>query len=220
MRTNISNKPIYIFVLLMGILVATANLYSDESNINNPLGFKFGTSSKDAKNIIKSNGYEILKNEVDSKDVRTILFNGIIVEYPSINENDKKTRLEFFKDRLMSTQLIVKNLSGSRFVEIQNELINSIETDYGEPNSKDHMLSYNIWTWKTEDLKLILSTNRNKGEVKLEYTYMPVAYSKAEKELEFKRKGKVRSPSDAMFKDGNYSQETGTGLGRSILDKQ
>ena len=85
----------------------------------------------------------------------------------------------------------------------------SIEADHGKPSSRDNMLSYDIWTWNTQDTKLILSTNRNKGEVKLDYTNMPIAEFKLDKELEVKRKGKTKNPADQMFKDGNFSQQTG-----------
>ena len=198
----------YILLLFSSLIILSTPVYSDDNNVNNPLGFKFGMSSKSAKKLIGNNGNQILKNEVDSKKIRTILFDGIIVEYPGINDTDKKTRLEFYKDRLMSTSLVLKNLSGSQFSEIQNELLTNIEADFGEPFSMDNMLSYDIWTWRRPDLKLILSTNRNKGEVKLEYTYMPIAEFKVEKELEVKRKGEeTKNPADQMFKDGNYSQQ-------------
>ena len=208
MNDSVLRKPAYILLLLLSLLILNAPVYSDDSNINNPLGFKFGMSSKRAKKLIGDNGNQIIKNEVDSKKIRTVLFDGVIVEYPYLDEADKKTRLEFYNDRLMSTSLVVKNLRGVRFTEVQNTFITNIETDFGEPDSKDHMLSYNIWTWKRPDVKLILSSNRNKGEVKLEYTYMPIARSKAERELEAKRKGEeTRNPADQMFKDGNYSQQ-------------
>ena len=211
--------PAYIFFLLLVFLISNAAVYSNDDYMDDSLGFKFGMSSKNAKELIISNGNKILKNEVDSKDVRTILFDGIIVEYPSINEADKKTRLEFYKDRLMSTLLIVKNLSGSQLIGIHNGLLKNIEADFGEFGSKDKILFYNIWTWKREDLKIILSTNRNKGEVKLEYTYMPIADFKVEQELEVKRKGEFKNPAEQMFKDGNYSQQGGPGTGRSVLGR-
>ena len=59
------------------------------------------------------------------------------------------------------------------------------------------------------EMKLILSSNRNKGELKLDYTYMPIADYKVEQELEVKRKGEIKNPADQMFKDGNYSQQGG-----------
>ncbi|MGI9535211.1 MAG: hypothetical protein ACR2NW_09700, partial [Thermodesulfobacteriota bacterium] len=193
--------------LLLSFLIINPSVYSEEININKPFGFNFGMSSKNAKKLINSNNKEILKNEVDSKDIRTILFDGIIVEYPSIIETDKKTRLEFYKDKLMSALIVLKNLSSNQFTDIQNEFITDIETEFGEANSKDNMLSFDIWKWNIDEIKLILSTNRNKGEVKLEYTYIPIAESKVDNELEVKRKGKLKNPADQMFKDGNFSQQ-------------
>jgi len=210
MSSTILNKTVCIFVFLLGFFILNTTVYSDDNIVDNPLGFKFGMSSKDAKKLISNSGNEIIKNEVDSKEIRTIIFNGLIVEYPGIDETDKKTKLEFYNDRLMSTLLVVKKLNGPQFIEIQNELMGNIEADFGKPSSRDNMLSYDIWTWKMEDMKLILSTNRNKGEVKLDYTYMPIAEFKIDKELEVKRKGeKTKNPADQMFKDGNFSQQTG-----------
>ena len=198
-----------IITFLFSFLILNAPALSDDNFVNNPFGFKFGMSSKDAKNLIKNNGNDIIKNEVDSKDIRTILFDGLLVEYPGIDNTDRKTELEFYNDKLMSTMLVVKGLNGSQFVEIQNKLISNIEAEFGEPNSKDNMLSYDIWTWRMDHLKLILSTNRNKGQVKLDYTYVPIADIKVQNELEVKRKGEIKNPADQMFKDGNYSQQGG-----------
>ena len=132
MNVNILGKPAYILLLFLSLLILNAPVYSDDGNVENPLGFKFGMSSKSAKKLIGNNGNQIIKNEVDSKKIRTILFDGIIVEYPDLDEADKKTRLEFYKDRLMTTSLVVKNLKGSQFTNIQNTFITNIETEFGE----------------------------------------------------------------------------------------
>lgn len=209
MNTVGLKTPGILITLFLSCLIFGSQVLSDNNFVNNPFGFNFGMSSKDAKKLIKNNGNSILKNEIDSKDIRTILFEGVIVDYPGIENTDKKTELEFYNDKLMSTILVVKGLSGNQYVDILNKLQSSIEAEFGEPSSRDNMLSYDIWTWRMEHLKLILSANRNKGQVKIDYTYVPIANVKVENELEVKRKGEIKSPTDQMFKDGNYSQQTG-----------
>ena len=200
--------------IILFVLIFSTPLYSDQINDDSHLGFTFGMSSNKAKDIIGKHGNLVIKNDIDSKKVRTILFEGIVIEYPAVDDSDKKTRLEFFDDKLMSTQLIVKKLDGSQFIGIRNQILADLESKYGKYSSKDNMLSYDIWTWSSDHLTMVLSTNRKKGEVKLEYTYKPVAAHKTEKELDVKRQGEKRHPVDQMFKDGNYSQQGGPAIKR------
>lgn len=199
-----------LFVLIFGLIIFSSGnfLYAD-SHDQSPLGFKFGISDGNAKNQIVSQGHSIIKNEKDSKDVRTILFDGTIVEVTEIDDIEQKTRLEFFENKLMTTAVMIKTNDDLQFVDVQNDLLKRFVTLYGEPDGRDNMLNYDIWEWDINDMQLILSANRSKGKFKLEYTYHPVATSKHKKELEFKRKGEVRSPVDQMFKDGNFSQQGG-----------
>ena len=92
MSTVIMKRAEFIFVLLIIFLLFNATASSDDNILDNPLGFKFGMSSKDAKKLINNSGNTILKNEKDSKGIRTILFDGIIVDYPGIDEAEKKSR--------------------------------------------------------------------------------------------------------------------------------
>ncbi len=205
------------FLLLPSFLILNFKAFSD-SSLHPLLELEFGMSSKNAKKLITGNDREILKDEVDSKEVRIISFNGGIVEYPSISdveEANKRTKLEFYDDKLMSTSLVVGKLDRVRLAKVRNEFLQSIEADFGGSASKDSIGFYDIWTWKKQSLKIILSTNRNKGEIKLKSIYTPIADYKVERELNVKRKGEIRHPADQMFKDGNYSQQSGPQTGRS-----
>jgi len=207
-----------VFLLLPSFLILNFRAYPDNSSLHFLFELEFGMSSKNAIKLIAGSNREILKNEVDSKEVRTISFNGGIVEYPSISdvkEVNKRTKLEFYDDRLMSTSLVVGKLDMVRLAKVRNEFSQSIETDFGGSTSKDRIGFYDIWTWKKQNLKIILSTNRSEGEIKLKYIYTPIADYKVEKELNVKRKGKFKHPADQMFKDGNYSQQSGPQTGRS-----
>ena len=199
-----------IFSVLITITINTFSVFADSLN-HSPLGFKFGMSNNDAKKQIKSNGHSIIKNEVDSKDVRTIIFDGVVVDVTEIEGIEQNTRLEFFQNKLMSSAVIINTSDDLQFIDVQNDLLKYIVSAYGDPNATDNMLSYETWEWDVDNLGLILSTNRNKGKLKLEYTFHPVASTKLEKELDKKRKGEIRSPSDQMFKDGNFSQQGGPG---------
>lgn len=200
-----------IFSVFITFTINTVSVFADSFNPS-PLGFKFGMSDGDAKKQIKSNGHSIIKNEMDSKDVRTILFDGVVVNVTDIDGIEQNTRLEFFKNKLMSSALIIKTSDDLQFIDVQNDLLKYIVSAYGEPNATDNMLSYETWEWDVDNTVLILSANRNKGKLKLEYTFHPIASTKLETERDKKRKGEYRSPSDQMFKDGNYSQQGGPGL--------
>jgi len=200
-----------IYSVLITFTINTVLVFADSLN-HSPLGFKFGMSDSDAKKQIKSNGHSIIKNEVDSKDVRTILFDGVVVDVTNIDGIEQNTRLEFFQNKLMSTAVIINTSDDLQFIDVQNDLLKYIVSAYGDPDATDNMLSYEIWEWDVDNLGIIISTNRNKGKLKLEYTFHPVANAKLETELNKKRKGEYRSPSDQMFKDGNYSQQGGPGL--------
>jgi hypothetical protein len=199
-----------IFCLFVTLIITTGFVTADSNNPA-PLGFKFGMSNGDAKKQIKSNGYNIIKNEKDSKKVRTIIFEGAVVEVTDEKGIDQKTRLEFFNNKLMSSAVMIKTNDNLQFIDIQNDILKSIVSKYGEPAATDNMFSYDTWEWDIDHLGLILSANRDKGKLKLEYTYHPVASTKVESELNLKRKGDVRHPADQMFKDGNYSQQGGPG---------
>jgi len=197
----------YLFVTL----IVTTGIITADSDKPAPLGFEFGISNGDAKKQIKNNGYNIIKNEKDSKKVRTIIFDGAVVDVTDEKGIDKKTRLEFFNNKLMSSAVMIKTNDNLQFIDIQNDILKSIVSKHGAPTATDSMFSYDTWEWDIEHLGLVLSTNRDKGKLKLEYTYHPVASTKVQSELNLKRKGEVRHPADQMFKDGNFSQQGGPG---------
>lgn len=207
-----------LFLLLPSFLILNSSAYSDNGGLSPLLELEFGMSGKNAKKLIVGNNREILKDEVDSKEIRTISFNGAINEYPYISDINKaaqRTKLEFYNDKLMSTSFVIKKLQIGQFTEVLNEFLKSIKADFGDFISKDTVGSYDVWTWRQQDLKIVLSTNRNKREIKLKSTYTPLADYKAEEELNVKRRGEIRHPADQMFKDGNYSQQSGPMKGRN-----
>ena len=213
-KVIISIAKIFVIVLLVFSYIPAASA-QNTSEITF-FGFNFGTSDKDAKNIIKSKGKTIVKNDVDSKEIRTILFDGTIEDL-YLDKPNKQTRLEFYKSKLMSSSLIFYSLTGDSFIKTLNELLTEVVTAYGEPSGRDNMLSYDIWTWYFDDVKFIVSSNRNKGVIQMEYTYEPISEYKVQNELEKKRKVvEDRHPVDRMFKDGDYSATGGPGIARPV----
>lgn len=199
---------------ILFLLILSVPHVSAESPDPAPLGFKFGISNGHAKKQIKNSGYKIIKNEMDSKEVRTIIFDGAVVELSDVSVFDKKTRLEFYKNKLMSSAIMIQTTDDLKFVDIQNDILTKIVSKYGEPDATDNMFSYETWEWDTDHTALILSANRDKGKLKIEYTHHEVATTKVEAELNLKRKGEYKNPADQMFKDGNYSQQGGPGARR------
>ena len=182
--------------------------YASFSAETNPFGFQFGMSNKSAKELINSAGYKILLNEVDSKEVRTIIVNGLLVEHPVVLDEVPNTRLEFFDDKLMSVSLNLNFIEKDRFKDAEKRLGDYLKNIYGEPADSEKILSYQLWSWNIKDTKLLMSSDNKKTSIKIKYSYKPIMEKKHQEELSVKRKGtKIqKDPSDQMFKDGNYSR--------------
>jgi len=204
---NILRKS-FLFFLFM---VIGLPLYSMAENSDlSPLGFQFGINKKEAIKVIDSNGKRIVENQVDSKKIRTILMQGVIVSLPiEVDGVDVMTGLEFYKKELLSTSLIFAAVDASEKTELEKEFTDYFTEQYGEPVERSSMLYFTTTTWHMHDIKLVLHTNEKKNTVKVEYTYKPVHQSKFEDELD-DRRGTIKSdPAKEMFLDGDYSKPTG-----------
>jgi hypothetical protein len=175
-----------------------------------PLGFSFGINKKEAIKIIDSNGKRIVENKVDSKEIRTIIMQGVIVNLPvEVDGVDVMTGLEFYDKKLLSTSLIFAAADDAEKIELENEFSDYFTEQYGEPVEKDSMMYFTTTTWHMKDVKLVLYTNEKNNTVKVEYTYKPVHQTKIEDELD-QRRGTIKSdPASEMFLDGDYSKPTG-----------
>ena len=115
----------YIKISLIFLLVAAFclpwNSFAQQSDLS-PLGFKFGINKKKAKNIIDSNGKRIFSEDKDSKDMRVIVMQGVIVDLPvDVAGKDVMTELEFYDKKLLSTSLLFASADESEKVEIEIE---------------------------------------------------------------------------------------------------
>ena len=197
-------------VLILLIMVTVSITWAQEETADlAPLGFEFGISNKDAKKVINAKGKRIVEDKVDSKKIRVIVMQGVIVDLP-VNPDglDVKTGLEFFDKKLLSSSLIF-NAEDSPTEEWLEEAFSEYFNDrYGPPSETDEMMYFKTWTWQLPKVKLVLHTNTKNNVVKVDYTYQPINQAKFEKELDEKRGEKPKDPAKQMFLDGDYSKPT------------
>lgn len=172
-----------------------------------PLGFNFGISDDDAEDIIESSGKRIMDNKVDSKEIRTIVMQGMIVTLPlDLEGRDVSTGLEFYDDKLLSSSLMLTAKDQFEESQLRNEFMKYLTDKYGEPSSSDSMLYFKTWTWNMPDVKLVFHTNQKKNTIKVDYTYEPYNQAKREEELDKLRGTEAKDPAKQMFIDGDYSK--------------
>ena len=195
-----------IFLYIVVFFLFPLSGFSTEADVNKPHGFEFGSSKKEVVKIIEDSNKVILENEKDSKDVRRIVFDGSIVDLPISKTVQHETRLEFFKKKLMSSALNYKFNDDSELMNAVEEYLNYIKTHYGEASESEKMLSYELWTWRFPDIKILLNSNVKNKSLTIEYLYEPVRNKKIAKELKDKRKTPVGDPAKEMFLEGTYSR--------------
>ena len=199
-------------IAIMLIIVVSASYAAAENQAArdlSPLGFQFGISNKDAKKLINSKGKRIIEDKVDSKKIRMIVMQGVIVDLP-VNPDglDVQTGLEFYDKKLLSSSLTF-NAEDTPTEQWLEEAFSEYFNDrYGEPSETDEMMYFKTWTWHLPKVKLVLSTNTKDKIVKVDYTYQPINQAKFEKELNEKRGDEVIDPAKQMFLDGDYSKPT------------
>jgi hypothetical protein len=205
---NIFKRTIAL-MLIFTVAVSYAWAQEEEAADLSPLGFQFGISNKDAKKVINSNGKRIVEDKVDSKKIRVMMMQGVIVDLPVNTDGlDVKTGLEFFDKKLLSSSLIF-NAGDSPTEEWLEEAFSEYFRDrYGEPSEIDNMMYFKTWTWNIPKVKLVLHTNTKNNIVKVDYTYQPINRAKFEKEMNEKRGEKPIDPAKKMFLDGDYSKPT------------
>ena len=174
-----------------------------------PLGFEFGISDKDAKKIIEAKGMRIVENKKDSKKIRMIEMQGVLVDLP-VNPNglDVRTGLEFFDKKLLSSSLIFNAEETPTEEWLEEAFLEYFQDRYGEAYNTEEMMYFKTWTWHLPKVKLILHTNTKDNIVKVDYSYEPISQAKFEKELDKKRGTKKSDPARDMFLDGDYSKPT------------
>lgn len=205
---NILTKSRLLILIALSLFITVRYASAQQNADLAPLGFTFGISDDDAEDIIDSNGKRIMENSVDSKKIRMIVMQGMIVSLPlDLEGKDVSTGLEFFDDKLMSSTLILNAKDSYEKSQMSDEFMKYLTGKYGEPSSSDSMLSFNTWTWNMPDIKLVFHTNEKNNNMKVVYTYEPVNQAKREKELnKLRGTDEEINPAQDMFIDGDYSK--------------
>ncbi len=201
---KLCNISLIIFILAF---YATISFSGEEDNKNvSALGFNFGISKKDALEIIKSQGKKVVEDTVDSKEIRTIIVDGSLIELPVDTSNaDLKTNLEFYDNELMASSLVFKPNNILNQSALEAELFKYLSGLYGEPGGKEEVINITTWTWHIPDLAVILSSNPKNNIARIDYVYKPLNQSRIEEEFKEKQQGETVDPAKQMFIDGNYS---------------
>ncbi|MEM7009087.1 MAG: hypothetical protein AAF462_08145 [Thermodesulfobacteriota bacterium] len=200
-----------LFVSFLALLIFSVpvNTFSQDTDLS-PLGFPFGINKKQARNIIDSNGKRIVHDKEDSKDMRVIMMQGVIVELPiDTAGRDVLTELEFYDKKLLSSSLVFKSVDESEKVEIETEFDKYFTTTYGEPTERGSMLHFKTITWHAQDMLLVLHANEKDHSVKVQYKYKPGLAKRFEDDLDTKRGTVHKDPAKTMFLEGDYSKPTG-----------
>lgn len=170
------------------------------SDHKSPLGFQFGASKKDLMKDIKAKGGKVLSNIVDSKDIRSIELEGAFVEIPFDTEGLRvKTVLELWDKKLMSSSLVLKDISDRPEGEFGAGITEILEAMYEEPNSKDSFYGTESWTWRLQDVSVLLAHKRKSKKIVLEYTYRLLDKSRKDEEYEVEQGPEKEDPVKEMF---------------------
>jgi len=174
-------------------------------DIRVPHGFEFGTSRKDAINLIDSSSVKLVSDNKYSNNLRKIILDGsiagVILEPPPRHE----TRLEFYKNKLMSSSILFSFKDESSFTLAKDELFGNLVDILGGTFKRERMFSYEVLTWDLSETFVIANLNPKKKTIEIEYVHKPILEKKVAKDLRRKRRGDPGDPAKQMFIDNNFS---------------
>ncbi len=192
-------------IFFLSLLFIAGSAYPKEGT-DSALGFGFGISKKEALEIIRSRGKRILEDTVDSKRIRTVVFDSTVVDLPlDTLDTEVKTSLEFYRDKLLSSSLLLKPKDPMKQEELESQLSELLTARYGEPVNREEVLNITAWTWHVDKVRVILSSDPGKNLLKVKYIYEPLNQARREEELKQRQRGKPSDPAREMFIEGNYS---------------
>jgi hypothetical protein len=192
-------------VVFLSLFFITGFAYPKEDT-ESALGFSFGISKKVALEIIKSRGKKIVEDTVDSKKIRTVVFDSTVVDLPlDTLDAEVRTSLEFYRDKLLSSSLLLRPRDPMEQQELESQLSEFLTARYGEPANREEVLNITAWTWHVDEVRVILSSDPGKNLLKVKYIYEPLNQARREEELKQRQRGKPSDPAREMFIEGNYS---------------
>lgn len=182
-------------------------LEGSQVNLRIPHGFEFGISKKDALNLIESSELEVISDRKYSNDLRKVVLGGSLSGVTLDPLPDHETRLEFYKDNLMSSSILFSFEDETRFAFAKSELVGDLANVLGDAFERERMFSYEVLSWNLSDTVVLASVNSKKRTIEIEYIHKPVLEKKTAKDLRRKRRGDPGDPARQMFIDSNFSAQ-------------
>ncbi len=182
-------------------------LEGSQVNLRIPHGFEFGTSRKDALNLIEFSKLEVISDRKYSNGLRKVVLGGSLSGVALDPPPDHETRLEFYKDNLMSSSILFSFENESSFASAKSELVGDLTNVLGETFEREKTFSYEVLSWSLPDTVVLASLNSKKRTIEIEYIHKPVLEKKTAKDLRRKRRDDPGDPARQMFIDSNFSAQ-------------
>ena len=180
-------------------------LEGSQVNLRIPHGFEFGISRKDALNLIESSKLEVVSDREYSNDLRKVVLGGSLSGVTLDPPPDHETRLEFYKDNLMSSSILFSFEDETRFAFAKSELVGDLTDVLGDTFKREKMFSYEVLSWNLSDTVVLANLNSKERTIEIEYIHKPVLAKKTAKDLRRKRREDPGDPARQMFIDSNFS---------------
>ena len=174
-------------------------------NLRIPHGFEFGISRKDALILVEPSKVKVVSDRKYSNDIRKVVLSGSVAGVTLDPSPDHETRLEFYKDKLMSSSILFIFEDESRFASAKNELIGNLADALGDTFKRGKMFSYEVLSWDLSDTVVLANLNSQKRTIEIEYVHKPILEKKMAKDLRRKRREDPGDPAKQMFIDSNFS---------------
>ena len=178
-----------------------------QEDLRIPHGFEFGISRKDALNMIEFSKLKVISDRKYSNDLRKVILGGSLAGVALDPPPDHETRLEFYKDKLMSSSILFSFENEGRFASAKNELIGNLAGVLGDAFKREKMFSYEVLSWDLSDTVVLANLNSQKKTIEVEYVHKPILEKKTAKDLHRKRREDFGDPARQMFIDNNFSTQ-------------
>ena len=178
-----------------------------QEDLGIPHGFEFGISRKDALGMIESSRLKVISDSKYSNDLRKIVLGGSLAGVALDPPPDHETRLEFYKDKLMSSSILFSFENEGRFASAKNKLVDNLADVLGDAFKREKMFSYEVLSWDLSDTVVLANMNSQKKTIEVEYVYKPILEKKTAKDLHRKRREDFGDPARQMFIDNNFSAQ-------------
>lgn len=178
-----------------------------QENLRIPHGFEFGISRKDALGLVESSELKVVSDRKYSNDLRKVVLGGSVAGIAFDPPPGHETRLEFYKDKLMSSSILFSFEDKGRFASAKNKLIDDLKDALGDTFKREKMFSYEVLSWDLSDTVILANLNSQKKTIEVEYVHKPILEKKTAKDLHRKRREDPGDPARQMFIDNNFSAQ-------------